>query len=293
MPTHHNRDVFKFAAQARTKAQPCALCFVTHVSGGTLRSKGAVIAVTPDETSGYVSSGCVDADIVLRARRAITSGQHISLRYGEGSSMRDIVLPCGGTIDILIVPLTPADIVQNINRTLESRQSVDVRIDANGELGLGAPNSSDIFSHTYTPPLRIRIAGRGEAVTAVARLSENLGYDICIQTPMAQSLTTPDNPPPSGDDMWTALVLLFHDHEWEPQLLKQGLAGPAFYIGAMGSAQTHKFRCERLAEIGVGTADIARIHGPIGVIPAARDANTLALSVLTEITETARKSGLL
>ena len=43
-----------------------------------------------------------------------------------------------------------------------------------------------------------------------------------------------------------------------------------------------------LKDKGVSADDIARIHGPIGIIPTMRDANLLALSTLAEIVKTAQ-----
>ena len=38
-----------------------------------------------------------------------------------------------------------------------------------------------------------------------------------------------------------------------------------------------------LEAMGVSEADRARLHGPVGLIPSARDAGSLAVSVLAEV----------
>jgi xanthine dehydrogenase accessory factor len=90
--------------------------------------------------------------------------------------------------------------------------------------------------------------------------------------------------PPQGVaiDPWTAIVLLFHDHEWEAALLRWALATPALLIGAQGGAQARADRDAMLERIGCTTEDKARIHSPIGLIPRTRDPQVLALSVLAE-----------
>ena len=85
------------------------------------------------------------------------------------------------------------------------------------------------------------------------------------------------------DDQWTAFVLMFHDHDWELELLQSALSADAFYIGALGSRKTHAIRSDRLREAGVAEDAIARIHGPIGLIPSLRDASMVATSCLAEI----------
>jgi xanthine dehydrogenase accessory factor len=79
------------------------------------------------------------------------------------------------------------------------------------------------------------------------------------------------------------VLLLFHDHEWEVPLLDWALGTPAFYIGAQGGAPAREERLERLRAAGHGGADLARIRSPVGLIPAARDPNVLALSVLADV----------
>ena len=101
-------------------------------------------------------------------------------------------------------------------------------------------------------------------------------------------LTNPAAPPPQHDDAWSAVILMFHDHDWETALLTQALVSDAFYIGAMGSERTHDLRCAALKGAGLSTEDISRIKGPIGLIPSMRDANLLALSTLADIVKTRR-----
>lgn len=81
----------------------------------------------------------------------------------------------------------------------------------------------------------------------------------------------------------TAVVLFFHDHDWEPPILAGALETEAFYIGAQGSQRARDARLLMLRGMGVSDAACARLHGPVGVIPSARDAGTLAVSVLAEV----------
>ena len=84
-------------------------------------------------------------------------------------------------------------------------------------------------------------------------------------------------------DRWTAVVLLFHDHEWEEALLDWALRSPAFFIGAQGGAPARRARAARLAAIGYAPEQIARIASPIGTVGHSREPSALALSVLAGI----------
>ena len=102
------------------------------------------------------------------------------------------------------------------------------------------------------------------------------------------ALLTPQRLPEEADDPRTAVVLLFHDHDWEPPVLAQALAGRAFYIGALGSRRAQAARRQALEEMGVEEAMIGKLHGPIGLVPSLRDAPAVAVSILAEVIAAAR-----
>ncbi|MDE3029547.1 MAG: XdhC family protein, partial [Paracoccaceae bacterium] len=96
-------------------------------------------------------------------------------------------------------------------------------------------------------------------------------------------LTNPGFPAEVEVDPYTAIVLFFHDHDWEPPILISAATTRAFYIGAQGSRRSRQTRDDELAAIGLERDAIDRLRGPIGLIPATRDARTLAVSVLAEV----------
>ncbi len=305
-PTHeHPLDVFQ-AALAMTKAgHACALVFVTAVQGGAVRAPGSVMVVADSGAfAGYISGGCVDADVRLNAVEAIAAGQSRSLKYGAGSPITDIRLPCGGYVDISIIPITESGLLRRVIAGLERRRRISLTFASSGhglELAHNMPAEpgwhDGVFHTLYTPKLKLRIAGRGPDCLALARIAVTMGLPIALQVvddddqSMARAmavetvtkLTTPHALPDHGDDQWTAFVLMFHDAPWEVPLLQQALTGSAFYIGAVGSRTTHDRRCTALAEGGCSAEAMARICAPIGLIPSMRDANMLAISALAEI----------
>ncbi len=278
----HPQDILENIAAFRGDI---ALVIVTDINGGTLRAKGAVMAVTPDNAFGYISAGCVDGDIIFQARAALEDGNIRNLVYGEGSPFKDITLPCGGTINIKVVPNPDKKIIDQAANKLASRQTVELQLDN--------------FAFKYSPKIRLRITGRSAPFTALANLALTSGFEIVGQSPDPEltqdnftefdHLTNPNALPLMRDDPWTAVVFLFHDHAWEPALLKQALEGDSFYIGAMGSPQTHSNRIETLTAMGIENSD--RIRGPIGLIATMRDAQMLAVSILAEIIDTAQTAG--
>lgn len=302
---HHPVDVLSYACEALDAAHDIALIIVTNVSGGAMRATGAMMCVRGDGHGvGYVSNGCVDADIIFQAVEATKDGQVRRLVYGEGSPFRDIQLPCGGRIDLVVIPKPHENYVRVWYEHLRSRRSVKFTCSRDGEIEIVGTSPLSGFTHIYRPKLKIRIVGRGDAVTALARQSVQSGFDVHVASPdedIGEGLTgvrfdhliNPSKVPDVIDDPWSAVVVMFHDHAWEPAILKQALAGPAFYIGAMGSPRTHENRLKILEDMDFSKAEISRVRGPIGLIPSMRDANLLALSTLAEIVSVAQESGCL
>ena len=66
-------------------------------------------------------------------------------------------------------------------------------------------------------------------------------------------------------------------------ILDAVLRSNAFYIGAQGSQRAREEREVSVIALGASHSDAARIKGPIGLIPSARDPRTLAVSVLAEV----------
>ena len=291
-------------AFARLPHEPLALCVVTATKGGAVRAPGALMLIDENaERRGYMSGGCIDEDIAGHALRCLESGDPVQLTYGVGSPFIDMPLPCGGAIEILILPLAqtapPAPSVER----LKTRRPLTLAAALEG-LVPPLPESVDLSRYIYEPELRIRIAGRGADALALARLARFANFDVLLQLIdeadirdatreglSCERLTSPANPPPVADDRWTAFLLAFHDHEWETALLTQALAGPAFYIGAVGSPRTQDRRRQALAKAGLEPA-LDRISGPIGLVPSQRDATKVAISAFAEILQHASAPGL-
>lgn len=274
-----------------------AVAFATIVglTGPSFRPCGSTMFVTGDgQRVGSLSSGCIDADVAIHARAAYETGQGRKLRYGEGSPFWDVRLPCGGGLDILVMPMTSPELTEEIRRLLLMRRPVRLHV---GRAGLSlTPKDGDDIAIDIVPDTRFVVYGKGLEVAVFADLVANAGFETVVVSPepdeTAHIATAQFDIVPLAEasalastriDSETACLLFFHDHDHEPELLRMLLASQAFYIGAQGSRKTAAKRVEKLRALGVHDADVARVHGPIGVIPSARDPRTLAVSVLAEV----------
>lgn len=282
------------------------LAVIAGVEGPSYRPVGAAMAVFSEtERAGTLSSGCVESDIALHAMESRAAGAPRLIRYGRGSPFLDIQLPCGGGLDILLLPepdrTALGRVAENRAARVPSTLEVDVRSGAmavreTGETG----REGDILRIRFEPEIRFLVFGKGPEASTFAGLVQSAGYPNLLLSPDAETLdwgraagcetrhlTGPVFPAGLDVDDRTAIVLFFHDHEWEPPILAAALETPAFYIGAQGSQRARDARHLELEAMGVPPERIARLHGPVGLIPSARDAGTLAVSVLAEVLDKA------
>ena len=112
MTGEHAQDVLGQLVAWLNAGDTCALVIVTETQGGAVRAPGALLAVGPDDSVGYVSGGCIDADVAFQARQACADGAPREIRYGAGSPFVDLPLPCGGSIVVQIIPTPDADLIQ-------------------------------------------------------------------------------------------------------------------------------------------------------------------------------------
>ena len=267
MPSDH--DALRLAASTEA-----ALCTIVGIDGSFSRRIGAQLAIARDGTlAGDLADNCLHAELAGQAQIAVSEGQKKQLRYGQGSPFVDFRLPCGSGLDILVDPAPDRDRLSDCVTLLEARKEA--------QLDLAAPKGL-LRSRRYIPSLRLLVLGSGSECAALARLAEAQGLGVERHEP-GEGLSLGSTPEIEQADRWTAILLLFHDHEWEHALLDWALATDAFYIGAQGGLPAREERIQRLRDAGHSDHAIARIHSPIGLIPRARDSSVLALSVLADV----------
>lgn len=77
------------------------MAILTATHGPAYRNVGAALAIAHDgRFAGAITSGCVEADLILRAAQVREDGRVQNLRYGQGSQFFDLRLPCGGAVEI-------------------------------------------------------------------------------------------------------------------------------------------------------------------------------------------------
>jgi xanthine dehydrogenase accessory factor len=266
------------AALFRAAEGDAALCTIVGIDGSFSRRVGTQLAVGADGSRvGDMADRCLDEELANQALAAIAEGQPRMLRYGQGSPFVDFRLPCGSGLDIWVDPAPDRAELKHCVTQLEARRETAFALKFSEDL---APYL--LRERHYVPRLRIVLLGAGAESAALARLAAAQGVELEWRE-AGDGLSLGRPPSDLTADAWTAVLLLFHDHEWEAPLLDWALGTAAFYIGAQGGAPAREERIERLLAAGHTDADLARIRSPVGLIPAARDPAVLALSVLADV----------
>jgi xanthine dehydrogenase accessory factor len=159
-----------------------------------------------------------------------------------------------------------------------------------------------VFVDVHAPAPRMLVFGAIDFAAACARIGKFLGYTVtvCDARPV---FATASRFPEANEvivdwphryleaeaeagriDRRTVLCVLTHDPKFDVPLLEVALRLPEVaYIGAMGSRRTHEDRLERLVEVGMTDAELARLSSPIGLDLGARTPEETAVSIAAEI----------
>lgn len=308
MTARYMNDVLPTLLGWRREGHAAALATLVFVDGSAPRPRGSQMAIRADGLAvGNLTGGCAEAAVIDEARARLAAGTNRLLRYGKGSPYMDIRLPCGSGIDVFFDVTLPLADLELIVADNAARQPATLHFDldklsARALPGAPQTDATGQWSRLCEPVTRILAAGKGPLVPLIAQLGTAAEFEVVVWSSepetlaMAQAwaqeahaLTTPDAFDCGTLDRWTAFLSLFHEHEWEPPILRAALASHCFYIGALGSRRTAEARRETLTEMGVAASEIARIHGPVGLDLGARSPPEIALAILGQIVQQRRQ----
>ncbi len=161
-----------------------------------------------------------------------------------------------------------------------------------------------VFVEVMSPPRRCFIVGAVHIAQPLARMLVMTDYTVTVIDPRESFATEARFPGIEMTSEWpdealerlkpdrgSAVVTLTHDPKLDDPALAAALRTDCLYIGALGSRRTHAARCARLKEMGFTDADLSRIHAPVGLPIGAISPAEVAISILAEMTQVARKGG--
>jgi len=301
-------QVLKSASDWVKSGRRVVMATVIKTWGSAPRPIGALTAIRDDGmVAGSVSGGCIEDDMILQVRdRTLVQDRPATTRYGvSAEEAKRFGLPCGGTLELVLEPLTKESGLEELLQRVERHELVMRRLDMKtGKVTLGPARSTDLLafdgatlSTVHGPRWRLLIIGAGQLSTFLAQMAQGLDYQVTICDPREEyaegwNVAGVDLKRGMPDEVVTemnldghsAVVTLTHDPKLDDMALLEALKSPAFYIGAIGSKKNNDARRRRLADFDLSQKEIARLHGPVGLKLGAKSPPEIAIAILAEMT---------
>ncbi|RZI44043.1 XdhC family protein [Herbaspirillum sp. HC18] len=301
-------EVLKTCAQWLAAGKRCELVTVIRTWGSSPRPEGATLAISEDGiVVGSVSGGCIEDDLIAKVREhGITRTRPEMVTYGiTADEAHRFGLPCGGTLQLAIEPLSAASRIDALLDSLSRQELIARRLDlSTGEVTLGPANSGmsmqvseAALTTIHGPRWRLLIIGAGQLSRFLAQIAVGMDYRVVVCDPREEyregwDVEGVDVVHAMPDDLViemkldprSAVVALTHDPKLDDLALMEALKSDAFYIGAIGSRANNAKRRERLKEFDVTDEQLAKLHGPIGLYIGSKTPPEIAISILAEMT---------
>lgn len=188
--------------------------------------------------------------------------------------------------------------------TLRARLMEDVTAALAGGLSGPAQRTAsfgvvEVAIEVVPPPVPLVIFGAGFDVHPVVELAKNVGWHVMVvgtrpggnlraRFPRADAVVGARAEKACEGlslDARTLAVLMTHNFPEDEALLAQLLPSPVRYVGVLGPRRRTERLLEALRTRGVRPtpAQLARLHGPMGLDIGAEGADEIALSILSEL----------
>jgi xanthine dehydrogenase accessory factor len=282
------------------------LVTVIETWGSAPRPPGALLCLRDDgQVAGSVSGGCVEDDLIDRLRHGERVATPSLIAYGvTKEEAARFGLPCGGNLRLVQEPLQGVAWIDEVLARTARHELVARRLNlATGAVVVEAASRGDAFAFDgqqlvalFGPRWRLLIIGAGQLSRAVAQMALMLDFEVICCDPREEYNLSWDIPGTTfskamPDDLvlelqldpHSAVVAVTHDPKLDDLVLLEALKSPAFYIGALGSRGNTAKRRERLELFDLSSAEIDRLHGPIGLDIGSKTPAEIAVSIVAEI----------
>ncbi|KFC65681.1 MULTISPECIES: XdhC family protein [unclassified Massilia] len=301
-------DVLKTCDAWLAGGRRCQLVTVIKTWGSSPRPIGALLAICDDgSVVGSVSGGCIEDDLIEKVRRngiELTRPEIVSYGISADEAHR-FGLPCGGTIELAIEPLSQSSRIRELLARLHEGELVERRVElatgavtlARAEAGAIQRVEDGVLATIHGPRWRLYIIGAGPLSRFLAQIASGMDYRVVVCDPREEyrsgwNLAGVELVHAMPDDLViearldarSAVVALTHDPKLDDLALMEALKSEAFYVGAIGSRLNNDKRRERLKLFDLSEAQLARLHGPIGIYIGSKTPSEIAVSIMAEMT---------
>jgi xanthine dehydrogenase accessory factor len=301
-------EVLKMCERWLNAGQACELVTVVKTWGSSPRPEGSMLVLGEGgQVVGSVSGGCIEDDLIASVQeRGFKRRCPELISYGiTADEAHRFGLPCGGTIQLLIEPLTLDSKISDLLVRLGRHELVARHVDIEtGAVILNTAQADDVLTlndqeliNIHGPRWRLLIIGAGQLSRFLATIALGMDYQVTVCDPREEYQQgwqvdgvrlvheMPDDTVLAMQlDGRSAVVALTHDPKLDDMALIEALKSPAFYVGAIGSRANNAKRRERLLEFELSENQVRKLHGPIGMYIGSKTPAEIAISILAEMT---------
>jgi len=305
----NDQAILEKAVEWMQQGHEVALVTVLKTWGSSPRSPGSLLIMRRDGShSGSVSGGCVEEDLVQRYRNhQLSDGFPTLVDYGVNrAEATRFGLPCGGRLELLVEQLNDVDQLLQLLDAFQHQQLIARQVDLQtGMVKLFAAKADDNFIYhrmyvrqIFGPQWSMLLIGAGHLSEYVSKMALLLGYRVIVCDPREEYA---QNWQVQGTELSTQMpddavlkytrqphsivVALTHDPKLDDMALLDALVSPAFYVGAIGSQRNCEARRLRLKSMGLTSAQLQRLHAPVGLPIGSHTPPEIAVSIIAEITQ--------
>jgi xanthine/CO dehydrogenase XdhC/CoxF family maturation factor/molybdopterin-guanine dinucleotide biosynthesis protein A len=300
-----------------------ALATIVDAEGSAYRREGARLLVAADGTTvGAVSGGCLDSDLLDRARRVMASGEPEIVNY-DSNDQFDLVfgtgLGCGGRLTVFLEQVTeslardlaaarPArrdPLVAAVRWRGEDRGTSVMLTSEAIERGLPIPDAGAVVKadgllvQGIEPPIRVVVFGAGPAAATLCNIGKDLDWIVEVADHREVARTSglfaradaivvepvDKQVEKTNPDANTAVVVMTHNVLRDQTLVSQLAARDLLYVGILGPKKRAAKLLDDLRADGIVADDrfAGRLFGPTGLSIGAESPAEIALSIVAEI----------
>lgn len=298
-------------------ARDAVLATLVAVEGSSYRRPGARLLVTDDGRIGSISGGCLEEDVLTRARKVMATGKPELVVY-DTTSENDLVwgvgLGCHGVVHVLLEKVSPGAawiraLTENLSRRLPTELAVVWRSERIDDLGtrvaagksVVAPGTT-VFRQQVSPAAALVVFGAGDDAQPLVRMAKELGWHVTVADPRPAFATRErfagaDNLVVGTAETLVArvapessalAVVMTHHYVHDRPILRDLLNRPLAYLGLLGpKKRADKILADLVADGGLDTAAARRrLHAPVGLDLGADAPEEVALAIVSEMQAT-------
>lgn len=294
------------AALDSAAGQPAALATLVKVEGSSYRRPGARLLLLPNGTRlGSISGGCLEEDVMERARRVLASGSP-ELAVYDTTAENDLVwgvgLGCQGVVRVLLerIPAARPTWIAALRANLHERRDTSLIVNQAGtRLAGDTAVANGDFHETIPAPPALLICGAGDDARPLAQMAKNTGWHVTVvdargayasleRFPEADKVLAAPIPTIIAQlrlDARTFAVVMTHRYADDRDFLRALLPRDFAYLGQLGPrVRTDRILNELKADgLALTDAALAKLHAPVGLDLGGSTPETVALAIVAEL----------